>query len=455
MSLLASQTGQVIEHSLQEAMLAADAQGIQTALDALAQDPRIQTLYLLDTDGRVAFAPEGEGVGQRLTNQDPTCQPCHRLSPEDRPSGIVVTTSDGQTVFRSMHPIENQPECHQCHDPDQRLNGLLLTDISVAPIEGTLAVDLRDNLAWLAGTVFITAILAYWAVNRWVLHRLSGLAEAMDDVGHGGFQGDLPERPDDEIGRLSAAFNRMADQVEKRDNENRVLSKRLKERADERGQLLERLIAAQEEERKRVARELHDDLGQSLSSTALSVEVARKALESDPNSATQQLERANDLIADATNRMYDLILGLRPSVLDDLGLLAALRAHTERTFEQEGVTVEIEVSGLSDRLPPHLETALFRIFQEAISNIVRHASANRVTLRIIIEQGILKASIIDNGVGFEPEAFKADGDEKRGLGILGMRERASLVGGEIDIDSGPGHGTRLQVTIPLEDMTNA
>jgi two-component system sensor histidine kinase UhpB len=453
MSLLASQTGQVIEHSLQDAMLAADAQRIQTTLDALAQDPRIQTLYLLDTDGQVAFAPKGEGVGQRLYNQDPTCQPCHRLSPEDRPSGVVVTTSDGQTVFRSMHPIENQPECQQCHDPDQRLNGLLLTDISIAPVEGTLADDLRDNLAWLVGTVIITAVLAYWAINRWVLRRLSGLAGAMEDVGHGGFQGDMPELPDDEIGRLSAAFNRMADQVETREDENRALSERLRERAEERGQLLERLIAAQEEERKRVARELHDDLGQSLSSTALSVEIAKKAFESDPSNATEHLARANDLIADATDRMYDLILGLRPSVLDDLGLLAALRAHAVRTLEPEGIEYQISSSGLSGRLPSHLETALFRIFQEAMSNVIRHAEASHVNMSINIEDSILVAKMVDDGVGFNPETYDTNGLEERGLGILGMRERATLIGGEVEIGSQAGRGTKLQVVIPLTEMT--
>ncbi len=455
MSLLASQTGQVIEHGLQEVMLAADAQRIQATLDALAQDSRIQTLYLMDTDGRVAFAPGAEGVGQRLYNQDATCQPCHRLSPEDRPSGVVVTASDGQTVFRSMQPIENQPACYACHEPEQRLIGLLLTDISVAPIEETLAKDLRDNLAWLAGTVIVTSVLAYFAVNRWVLRRLSGLAGAMEDVGHGGFQPDLPETPDDEIGRLSAAFNRMADQVELRDEQNTALSNRLKRRAEERGQLLERLIDAQEEERKRVARELHDELGQTLISTALSVDVARKAIESDPSSASKQLEQAHDLIADATDSMYDLILGLRPSVLDDLGLLSALRAHTERTLEPEGIAVEIDGSGLSERLPPHLETALFRIFQEAISNIVRYAHAHHVTLWIATKDEVLEASITDDGVGFEPEAVKSDGVEKRGLGLLGMRERATLVGGTIEIDSGPGRGTRLLVIIPLTDGSDA
>lgn len=455
MSLLASQTGQAIKHSLQEVLLDADAQRIQATLDALGQDPRIQTLYLMDTSGRVAYAPEGEGIGQNLYNQDPSCQPCHRLSPEDRPSAIVVTTSSGDTVFRSMQPIENQPECFQCHDVGQRLNGLLLTDISVAPIEGALAADLRDNLAWLAGTVIITAILANVAVNRWVLRRLSGLAKAMDDVGHGQFKGDLPELPNDEIGRLSVAYNRMADQVKNRDEENRSLSRVLRERAEERGQLLERLIAAQEEERKRVARELHDELGQSLSSTALSVEVAQRALERDPKSAAEHLVRADDLLADATDRMYDIILGLRPSVLDDLGLLAALRSHTERTLGPEGISVEIDASGMSERLPAYLETALFRIFQEAISNIVRHARAHHVTLRVATQDGCLAAMVADDGIGFDLATYEANGAEKKGLGILGMLERATLVGGQIDIESGLGRGTRLRVTIPLRDTADA
>jgi two-component system sensor histidine kinase UhpB len=307
-------------------------------------------------------------------------------------------------------------------------------------------------LAWLVGTVIITAGLAYWAINRWVLRRLSGLAEAMEDVGHGGFHGDMPELPDDEIGRLSAAFNQMADQVETRDDENRALSERLRERAEEKGQLLERLIAAQEEERKRVARELHDDLGQSLSSTALSVEIANKALESDPSNASEHLARANDLIADATDRMYDLILGLRPSVLDDLGLLAALRAHAARTLEPEGIEYQILSSGLSDRLPSHLETALFRIFQEAMSNVIRHAEASHVNMSINTEDSILVAKMVDDGMGFNPETYDTDGLEERGLGILGMRERATLVGGEVEIDSQPGRGTELQIIIPLTEV---
>lgn len=451
MTLLASQTGEVIERSLQAAMLNADAQRIQSTFDAVGDDPRIQTLYLLDTTGRVVFAPHGDGVGERLYNSDPTCQPCHRLVPEERPSGVVVTRANGQTVFRSMHPIENRPECHQCHDPNQRLNGLLLADLSIAPVETTVAAVLRNNLAWWVGTMIVTAILANLAVNRWVLRRLAGLAGAMERIGERGLTAKLPETPGDEIGRLSAAFNTMAAQVRRREQENSALSGALKERAEERGRLLERLISAQEEERKRVARELHDELGQSLGSTALSVELAQREIGNGDEPASSHLERAHDLIADATDRMYQLIHGLRPSVLDDLGLVAALRSHLKQLFDPLGIEYEIDASQIGDRLDPIVETALFRIHQEALTNIMRHAKAEHVQLKLWRGEGVIVAEIQDDGVGFDPDSFKDGNRGGRGYGLLGMRERALLLGGEIEIDSRPGEGTRVEVKIPVKE----
>jgi two-component system sensor histidine kinase UhpB len=351
-----------------------------------------------------------------------------------------------------MHPIENQPECHQCHDPGQRINGLLLTDLSVAPIEATLALDLRDTLAWWVGTVLVTAVIANLAVSQRVLRRLSGLAKAIKNVAQNGLTAELPETPADEIGRLSAAFNAMARQIEKRDRENVSLSNALRERVQERGELLERLIAAQEEERKRVARELHDDLGQSLSSTALSVEIAERAIDGDPDSAIQHLQQAHASIADAADRMYDLILGLRPSVLDDLGLVAATRAHGERMLDPQGISFEIAAPGMAERLPPILETALFRIFQEAISNILRHADAISVRVKIALDDQVVVAEVLDDGVGFDPNLYQISEGDGRGLGILGMRERAMLLGGQVVIDSEIGKGSNIRVRIPLNDL---
>jgi signal transduction histidine kinase len=447
MSVLASQTGSVIQHVLQRDMLLSDFESIQLTFDAIGQDDRIRTLYLLDTNGKVVFAPNRDGVGRQLDYHDETCQPCHRLPPALRPSGVVVTVGEGQPVFRSMHPIENQPQCYGCHDPAKRINGLLLTDLSIAPVESALAADLRHNLTWWVGTVLVTGLLANLAVHRMVLRRLSGLASAMADMGRKGLAVRLAERPADEIGRLSTSFNTMTERIQQREIENQELSDALKRRSEERGELLERLISTQEEERKRVARELHDELGQGLSSAALTIEVAQRAMEHDPVNASRHLEQAHEIIAAATDRMYDLIMGLRPSVLDDLGLAAALRSHAERALEPAGISFKMEVSAASDRLSPATETALFRIFQEAITNVLRHARASQVVLRIAVVDGLVEAEVEDNGIGFEHARWGDDGGP-RGLGLLGMRERTQQLGGRIEIHSQPGLGTKLLIRIP-------
>ena len=452
MSVLASQTGLVIEHALQRDMFLSDFERIQATFDEIGRDERIRTLYMLDTSGKVIFSPNSEGVGRQLNNKDVLCQPCHELAASERPSGIVVTSDDGQSVFRSMHPIENLPECFQCHDPEQRLIGLLLTDFSIAPVTSALAADLRDNLIWWIGTVVLAAVLANLAINRWVLGRLSRLTTAIEDFGREGFSGELPEEPADEIGRLSVAFNSMAQQVDTRENENKALTEVLKERSKERGYLLKRLISVQEQERKRVARELHDDLGQSLSSTTLNIEIAQRALNDDPQTTATHLKRALSLIAESTDQMYDLILGLRPSVLDDFGLISALRAHCQRTLEPANITFDLDTQGLPDRLPPEIETALFRIFQEALTNVLRHAKASHVVLRLIKEDGVVVGQILDDGVGFDPDMFTEQKGEPHGLGLLGIHERVEQCNGHVEVISNPGGGTCIQVRIPISEV---
>jgi signal transduction histidine kinase len=452
LTIFAAQSGKVIESSLRNAMLESDFSEVQLILDAIGEAGEFRVVYLLDSDGKVIFAPHGEGVGDQLENNHPSCQPCHKLPAEARPASVVIKDEEEQRVFRSMYPIKNAPECMTCHDPEKPIIGLLLTDIPVAPIEGVLAADLRENLMWWAGTILITVLVVNLAMSNIVINRLQRLAQALTGFGQNQSSLRLPADDPDEIGQLSEAFNKMSQRIEDEVAENRALSDHLYLQSKQRGELLKYLISAQEDERKRVARELHDDLGQALGALALQTEAIEQLIDSDPEGAINQLNLTRDLITDTTEGMYELILALRPSTLDDLGLVAALQSHAERFLSGSGITFELNADGLTSRLEPEMETALYRIYQEALNNVRRHSGANIVSITMTMQDGFLESEIQDNGRGFDPLVLDSNGDSPHGLGLLGIKERVNQWGGDIEIISQPGNGTLIRLRIPISEV---
>ena len=212
-----------------------------------------------------------------------------------------------------------------------------------------------------------------------------------------------------------------------------------------REELLRRLVTAQEDERRRVARELHDSVGQLLSALALGVRAVKDAGPLPPG-ALDRLEEVNRLVGELGRATHDLAIGLRPTALDDVGLALALRQYLEEWSARTGIEVQYEAVGLdSSRLPSEIETALYRVVQEALTNVVRHSRARRVSVVLERQDGRAIAVVEDNGVGFDPEAAAESGR----LGLIGMHERVALVGGRLEIESGPGAGTTLIVQIPL------
>lgn len=452
LTILASQSGKVIESSLRNAMLESNFDEVQRILDAIGETGDFRVVYLMDTSGKVIFAPHKEGVGDILTNDNPNCQPCHKLPPEARPGSVVVTEDSGQRVFRSMYPIKNAPECTECHDPNKPLIGLLLTDIPVAPVEAVLAANLRENLLWWVGTIIVTVLVVNLAMSRIVIQRLQRLAQALGGFGQDRLDLRLPSEDPDEIGQLTEAFNTMGQRIETEVAENRALSDHLYNQSKQRGELLNHLITAQEDERKRVARELHDDLGQALGALALQTEAIEQLIDSDPESAINQLNLTRELITDTSDRMYDLILALRPSTLDDLGLISALQSHAERFLDGSGITFEINTHGLTDRLTPEMETALYRIYQEALNNVRRHSGAKHLSITIDVHDGVLESEIKDDGHGFDPLRLDSNEDSPHGLGLLGIKERVNQLGGEVEIISKPGSGTLIRLRLPISEV---
>ena len=231
--------------------------------------------------------------------------------------------------------------------------------------------------------------------------------------------------------------------------ENAQLWGRLKRREETVSGLLKKVITAQEEERKRIARELHDETNQSLAALAVGLKAASTLVKRDAEKAERTLEDLKDSAVIIMRELHNIVYDLRPTLLDDLGLIPALRWCAETRLERQEVEVSMEVDGISSRLPPEVETILFRIGQEAISNIAKYAGARHVNLclRRVEDHVLLRVS--DDGCGFDVNEVLREKEGKKSLGLIGMMERAGLLRGKVDIESDLGLGTIISVQVPI------
>lgn len=232
--------------------------------------------------------------------------------------------------------------------------------------------------------------------------------------------------------------------------ENATLYRELEQKEALRGELLRKVISAQEEERKRIARELHDETSQALAALAVALETASVAPAQDAEEVKARIAGIKPLAVRMLEEVRKLTLDLRPTVLDDLGLIPAIRWYAENRLKPQGVKVQLETAGVERRLPPELETALFRVVQEAITNIARHAEADNVVISLEISPSAVVIEVEDDGKGFDLAAMSRTTDRGRGLGLMGMRERVALFSGTLTIETSPGAGTQLRIEVPLE-----
>jgi signal transduction histidine kinase len=209
------------------------------------------------------------------------------------------------------------------------------------------------------------------------------------------------------------------------------------------------LLQAQELERRRLARELHDEVGQALTAVKLNLQALEGRL---PGKHANSLMESLAIVDAALVQVRNLSLNLRPAILDDLGLAAALRWYVDRQAQRGGIAMEFtnELSGA--RASIHLETTCFRVAQEALTNVLRHAKAKRVSVRIRESQGALHLHIDDDGVGFNVDQARQLAQGGGSLGLLSMQERVILVGGRLDIVSTAGGGTAIHACLPMGEQ---
>lgn len=207
------------------------------------------------------------------------------------------------------------------------------------------------------------------------------------------------------------------------------------------------IINAQEQERKRIARELHDETSQVLTSLLISLAVLEEAVTTPE--AHSRIAETRMLAHQTLRAIRNLSIDLRPSALDDLGLLPALRWYVKEYQQKFSIEVAFDASGFKERLPAEMETALYRIVQESLTNIARHSQARNASVTMLESNDTVYVTIQDNGHGFDKESIQKTPGQDRGLGLVGMHERAHLLDGYLSIESMPGYGTTVKVCIPV------
>ena len=226
----------------------------------------------------------------------------------------------------------------------------------------------------------------------------------------------------------------------------------LREKTNQLRTLSRRILETQETERRRVAHELHDELGQALTAIKINLQMPDRLQKQSPDELNTENLR---IVDDALQQVRRLALALRPSMLDDLGLLPALRWMAGQTAERSGFTVEFDTAMPEVRLAPEIETACFRIVQESLTNIARHAQAQRVEIALHRTGDALMLSVQDDGCGFDLAAMRGRAVAGGSIGVLGMQERAELIGGQLDIESTPGQGSTVRLRCPLRRRGDA
>lgn len=440
---------ELIHASSRHALLANDRADLQSIIDNVSRQSEVRGIYLVDAAGRTIMYRARGAAGLPAVQSDLgwLASAGDAAVPDSR--SRILADARGEQILRHTDVIANEPACYGCHNAAQSTLGALVTDFALTETNYQITSDLQGSIT--TGLVSILAVVV--AINlllsSFVLDKLEQFTPVLQRFGQGDLSLRLTPRGDDEIGVLAARFNQMADGLETRARENAQLYTELEHKEAARALLLRKVIVAQEEEHKYLARELHDDFAQSLTALSVTVESAVQIIPANMISVHERLAQVQTLTQATLMETSRWIQDLRPRMLDDLGLVPALRAYAEARFEGTATRVHIETNNMTQRLPPEVEITLFRVMQEALSNVAKHAHAHQV--EVLLERydnGMVVAHVQDDGIGFIPARYLQTPEGLRGMGLLGMRERTALVGGGLTIESTPGRGTRLRIEVP-------
>ena len=370
-----------------------------------------------------------------------------------RPQSLLAASDHDSVLARAIvQRSAIRSRCHSCHEgaaPSREVE--VLAFVPLPTLELGVALRQRESEALapafalerrvlLLGTTFMPLFLIFVGLSvRSVVRPLVRLTRAVRATETTGAPLELPRFGQDEVGELAHALGRW--------HAHRLASDAELLREHEQRVLLRRVLSAQEEERRRIARDLHDTVAQDLA--ALRFEIERLQRQPMSEALAVRLVALEAQAHEMHGTVRRILLDLRPSVLDDLGFLPALQWYLERVERESAVRARLSVEGDEVPLEREMVVTLFRIFQEALNNVVRHAHAEHVLATVTFGAGRVELAVEDDGQGFDPHDNGPHDAGHPHLGLAGMRERVGLLGGELHIDSKPGEGTTIRVVAPV------
>lgn len=397
----------------------------QILRNKIETSPDVRYLIIQDERGRVVAHTFGATVPEDLLQVSSNG---YRTSSSQEKLQIFKTSS--ALIFDVTMPIQYGKA------------GILRVGVSDEKIQEVMSSITRAFL-WALGTCIVLGQALAILLTHILTRPINHLVMASNYIRKGEFETRAKVFSADEIGKLAVAFNQMVEGLERYKAE-------VKKKELERLFLIKRIVTAQEEERKNIARELHDQLGQYLSTLLLMIQ----SMDKDRDFPADHREEIEKKIRALIDEVGKLAFELRPAVLDDYGLDSALRRYFSETMKYSQTKIDYQyISPVeSMRLPSLLETTLYRITQEAVTNALRHANANAVSVILMHRDNEVTLLIEDDGVGFDAAILQKE--SKDCLGLIGMRERATLLGGDFFIESAPGKGTAIRVKIPVKNQGN-
>jgi len=374
--------------------------------------------YLIDRNGRVIYHPDYSLIGADFSQRASV----FNLMRGEREGALI---------------IEEPGEAHQ-------VVGYAIVDVTGwglvirepwAEVVAPARISLRPIILSLLAGVTLVALIVSWGVQR-VIRPVAELAAHSRLVATGDYAVQVAPSTIRELRELGSAFNEMVEQIARYQAGLR--------------QYVAAITRTQEEERKRIARDLHDDTVQSLIAIGQRIELAREAIAENPEDAAEQLRRLRKMVTETIDSVRQFSRDLRPTVLEDLGLVPALQYLVNELAQQDTIEVAFHVEGTAEGLPADMEVTIYRIVQEALTNVRKHARASRAEVHAQFLPRQVVVTIRDNGVGFTMPDEATDLINIGGFGLMGLKERAQLFGGQVTITSQPGQGTTVQVILPRD-----